>query len=161
MTQPVFGRTAFRRNTIHGVEVGIMQSTGLSEGNTIYDSYVAGAWIGNTTNFRENRIYSSLQGIEVRDMFGNGTADDNPTISSNLLYGNASGIQVNAGTSAQILGTRSTQMTGHPSPRSPVFGAVRIENNILSVDTGTAIAFGRSVRYRAERLQPVPIARHW
>jgi hypothetical protein len=125
------GNGTFRNNTVHSTQLG-MQVSGSAVGNTVFNSILAGMWITGNGNVASNTIYSNPVGAVVRS--------DNPLLSNNLIYGNATGVRLeNSFSSARLINNTIYQATGNAIVAA-TSGAIQIENNILSVDTGTAIA---------------------
>jgi parallel beta-helix repeat protein len=134
LSQPLAGLTGngtFRNNIVHSTQLG-MQVSGSAVGNTVFNSSLAGMWITGNGNVSANTIYSNPIGAVVRS--------DNPLLSNNLIYGNATGVRLeNSFSSARLINNTIYQVTGDAIVAA-TSGAIQIENNILSVDTGTAIA---------------------
>ncbi len=131
------GSGIFRNNLVYNTEVGLLL-TGSATGNTIFNSIQAGMWVGGMGTIAENTIYSNPVGILTRDFGGNGSTDDNPLLTGNLVYGNATGVRVE-GVSARLVNNTIYQSTGNAIVGSQPIG-LHVENNILSVDTGFAIS---------------------
>ncbi|MFN7333087.1 MAG: right-handed parallel beta-helix repeat-containing protein, partial [bacterium] len=132
-TQPFVGlrgNGAFRNNTVHSTQLG-MQISGSAVGNTVFNSILAGMWITGNGNVASNTIYSNPVGAVVRS--------DNPLLSNNLVYGNETGVRVESFAAARLVNNTIYQTIGNAIVAA-TSGAIQIENNILSVNTGTAIA---------------------
>ncbi|MFN9971526.1 MAG: right-handed parallel beta-helix repeat-containing protein, partial [Phycisphaerae bacterium] len=120
----------FRNNTVHSTQLG-MQISGSAVGNTVFNSILAGMWITGNGNVASNTIYSNPVGAVVRS--------DNPLLSNNLVYGNETGVRVESFAAARLVNNTIYQTIGNAIVAA-TSGAIQIENNILSVNTGTAIA---------------------
>ncbi len=136
----ITGFGLFRNNTIFNTQVGIVVSPSSASasnaliGNTLYNNVQAGVWAAGFVRLDGNRIFSNPVGVRAYN-------SGDPLIINNLIYSNATGVVVDAA-SAQVANNTIYQLSGDAILSTQGFTRLQLENNIVSVGTGTAIALG-------------------
>ncbi|MFI5378942.1 MAG: right-handed parallel beta-helix repeat-containing protein, partial [Tepidisphaerales bacterium] len=133
----VYGGT-LQGNISYGNVYGILVSgSGTITGNLLYNNTTDGAAFGNSTVFNANVVYGNGWGVVINS--APNAAARGPSLSNNLIYGNASGgIQLIGGDITPIDNNTIYQTTGDAIDvtGAPYSTSVDIRNNILWVTSG-------------------------